>query len=95
MKLSKEEVMFKSLPKYYGDEEKDLKNHTERIIDWEDPRFHVLELMRLKKEFGFIRIICTELDDWIHPSFRRRIRHICKWENIMIVTWEANKCSKK
>ena len=88
MKLTKEIVSFKSYLEYYIPEEKDLKNHTERIIDWEDERFHTLELMRLREEYGFIIISGPKSDYGVQSSFKRRITHICKWNNIMIITWQ-------
>ena len=86
-------VEFKSIPDNYYDECNGNKPNTVRIIDWDDERFSLLNLMRNRNTYGFIKIRCTEDCQSQEVSFKRKITNVTIWNKQMIVSWshkEAN-----
>ena len=88
--LMNQRVEFKSTPNNYHREVSDIKNNTVRQIDWEDERFHILALMDIRKRYGVIRVRCTEDCQGQEVAFQRRIKDVCIWKNLMIITWEKD-----
>lgn len=94
-----ETVEFKSISEYFYDEKKGLKNHTERVIDMNDERFQTLFRAWKEKKYPLIRInqgdmvttreyAAEEINDDKMYSFLRQVRHICIWNDLMIITWD-------
>jgi len=75
-------VTFKSKKQYYLAEKNNTKNNTVREVDWDDDRFHHLWLMDYYDCMGKIEVQLPS-----GQSFERRIRHICWWKGLVIITW--------
>jgi len=86
MNLAETEIEFKSSGEYFPFEETGIKNNTIRKIDLTDYRFLLLISMMATKRYGTIKINNAEkpLKD---EFFTRNIRHICIYDNYMLITW--------
>jgi len=79
-------VTFKSEKKYFDVEKTDVKNNTIRVIDANDSRFTLIKqyynhfLRKLD-----IDILCVETQE----KFRRHIRNVSYFQDLVILTWDA------
>lgn len=88
IQLKKVVVEFKSDIKYYNKEVIDKKNNTVRKVDWNDCRFHLLSLMAIERQYGFIEISLNDKNLKTLTKFTRRIRDISFYGQAVIITWE-------
>jgi hypothetical protein len=88
--MSNETIQFKSKDRFYYPEMSGLKPHTERKIDIKDRRFHQLITMMTTEDYGFIEIRNVDEEETKNEivKFKRKITHICIWEDIMIISWK-------
>ena len=76
-------IMYKSDDMYYFDEESGLKNWTIREIKTDDERIPTLVHRKKYNKLGNITIIRNHDTE----SFTRQIKHICFWQNFVMITW--------
>ncbi len=82
------QIEFKSLKVYYEFEEADLKNNTVRnTSDWTERRWQEYD----KAEYVHIHLNDGSASYPGSKSFIRRIKHKCRYGNLVIITWFPEK----